>query len=53
MATEQEVLSGLAEIVNEVAGVPAAEAGRRIGGQDQVAERDPPGRGHRPAVPHL
>ena len=25
MATEQEVLSGLAEIVNEVAGVPAAD----------------------------
>ena len=25
MATEQEILSGLAEIVNEVAGVPAAD----------------------------
>ena len=25
MATQQEILSGLAEIVNEVAGVPAAD----------------------------
>ena len=54
MDVGHEVVVDLVEVGgDDGAEQQAAEAGRRVRREHEVAERDPPGRRHRPRVPHL